>query len=574
LRSADPRSGPAAPGRPVRAAQAAPARHAPAGPDPDGGRLRRAARRRPGPGRRRLHVQTLRPQRTRSPRARTDPPPRRRTRIRPAPRAPRLRPERARGHHRRRRRRTVRPRDQPAGNLPVAQRPHDQQAPARRPAVRMGRRSHHQCHRGLHPPAAQEDRTGRRPHPDRTRPGVLPGARQPRRAGGHGGRRLTARPDMFADSVPRRPRRHATLLGRILLWMIVPLFVLWSIGIVITYFISLNIANSPYDRTLASHLRLLRHEVEQQRLASSVALSESARTVLAGSADEPSTSWQILDANGNLLAGDPSIPTPENWGYDIDQIRFRNASLDHQAIRMAYVWGGRDQDGTGFLTVVAEPAEARATLQQEILTGMLTPQLIILPLAAMLAGLGLTQGLEPLSLLQEHMRRRKPSDLSPLRDDLAPAEIVPLIASMNNVLQRLSDSIESQRRFVANAAHQLKTPLAGIRTQCELALREKDPEKMTASLQQLQSGSQRATRLVNQLLALARAENLDHATAYSSAAFDLNELAEACTLEWVGKAIERGIDLGFDPAEEPLPIFGSRVMINELLNNLIDNALL
>ena len=278
---------------------------------------------------------------------------------------------------------------------------------------------------------------------------------------------------MFADPVPRRPRRRrATLLGRILLWMIVPLFVLWSIGIVITYFISLNIANSPYDRTLASHLRLLRHEVEQQRLAGGVALSESARTVLAGSADESATSWQILDANGHLLAGDPSIPTPENWGYDIDQIRFRNASLNHQSIRMAYVWGGRDQDGTGFLTVVAEPAEARATLQQEILTGMLTPQLIILPLAAMLAGLGLTQGLEPLSLLQEHMRRRKPSDLSPIHDDLAPAEIVPLIASMNNVLQRLSDSIESQRRFVANAAHQLKTPLAGIRTQCELALRE------------------------------------------------------------------------------------------------------
>ncbi len=128
---------------------------------------------------------------------------------------------------------------------------------------------------------------------------------------------------------------------------------------------------------------------------------------------------------------------------------------------------------------MAEPAEARATLQQEILTGMLTPQLIILPLAAMLAGLGLTQGLEPLSLLQELMRRRKPSDLSPIRDDLAPAEIVPLIASMNNVLQRLWDSIESlERRFVANAAHQLKTPLAGIRTQCELALREQEPERI------------------------------------------------------------------------------------------------
>ncbi|MBV2180171.1 MAG: sensor histidine kinase N-terminal domain-containing protein [Castellaniella sp.] len=372
----------------------------------------------------------------------------------------------------------------------------------------------------------------------------------------------------------RRTRRHPTLLGRILLWMIVPLFVLWSIGIVITYFISLNIANSPYDKTLTSHLRLLRHEVEQQRLTAGVTLSESARTVLSGNGDEAPTTWQILDANGHLMAGNPNVPTPENWTYDIDQIRFRNATLDHQSIRLAYLWGGRDRDGTGFLTVVAEPAQARATLQQEILTGMLTPQLIILPLAAMLAGLGLTQGLEPLSLLQEHMRRRKPSDLSPIRDDLAPAEIVPLIDAMNNVLQRLSASIESQRRFVANAAHQLKTPLAGIRTQCEIALREREPSRMRDSLQQLITGSQRATRLVNQLLLLARAESLDPNQSRTTEQLDLYALAEDCTGEWVATALARGIDLGFESSGEPLPVFGNRTMIHELLNNLIDNALL
>ncbi|MFT0534018.1 sensor histidine kinase [Castellaniella hirudinis] len=382
---------------------------------------------------------------------------------------------------------------------------------------------------------------------------------------------------MFADPRPagkKRPRRHSTLLGRILLWMIVPLFVLWSIGIVITYFISLNIANSPYDRTLASHLRLLRHEVEQQHLSQGVTLSESARTVLAGNAEDTPTTWQILDANGHLMAGDPGIPTPENWAYDIDQIRYRNAILNHRAIRIAYMWGGRDRDGTGFLTVVSEPAEARATLQQEILTGMLTPQLIILPLAAMLAGLGLTQGLEPLSLLQEHMRRRKPSDLSPIRDDLAPAEIVPLISAMNNVLQRLSASIESQRRFVANAAHQLKTPLAGIRTQCEIALREHEPARMRDSLRQLVAGSQRATRLVNQLLLLARAESLDPTQSPTTESLDLNALAAETASGWVDQAIQRGIDLGFESTDQPLPVFGNRTMVQELLNNLIDNALL
>lgn len=372
----------------------------------------------------------------------------------------------------------------------------------------------------------------------------------------------------------RHKRHHRTLLSRILFWMIVPLFIMWSIGIVITYFIAQNIANAPYDRTLASHLRLLRHEVEQQQIHTRITLSESAHTILKGDAEQTATIWQILDANGTALAGNADIPIPDNWSYDIDQIRYRNTTLNRRSVRIAYEWGGRDRDGVGFLTVVAEPGEERATLQQEILTGMLTPQLIILPLAAMLAGLGLTQGLEPLSLLQEHMRRRKPSDLSPIRDDLAPAEIVPLIAAMNNVLKRLEASIESQRRFVANAAHQLKTPLAGIRTQCELALREKDPENMTDSLQQLLTGSQRATRLVNQLLVLARAESIDHATPYASAAFDLNELAESCTSTWVNKAMAHQLDLGFDGSDAALPMFGNRIMINELLNNLIDNALL
>src|SRR3546814_2460862 len=91
--------------------------------------------------------------------------------------------------------------------------------------------------------------------------------------------------------------------------MIVPLFIMWSIGIVITYFISQNIANAPYDRTLASHLRLLRHEVEQQRLQPGMVLSESANTILKGDEVQAATIWQILDANGRLVAGDAAIPT-------------------------------------------------------------------------------------------------------------------------------------------------------------------------------------------------------------------------------------------------------------------------
>lgn len=369
---------------------------------------------------------------------------------------------------------------------------------------------------------------------------------------------------------PRKTNR--SLLSKILIWMFGPLFLLWTIGIVITYFIAQNIANAPYDRSLADHLRLLKHEIEQQTITNGIALSPSAITLLQGDRSYL-TRWEIRDANGNSIGGNANIPLPQNWSYEPDQIRFRNETMAGQSVRVAFLWGGIDQSDTPFMTVVAESNEMRATLQQEILTGMLTPQLIVLPLAALLAGLGLTHGLEPLNLLQERIRARRPNDLSPLRDDLAPAEIVPLLEAMNGLLTKLSATTETQRRFVANAAHQLKTPLAGIRTQAELAMRQHSPDKVNTSLEQLLRGSDRATRLVNQLLSLARAESADTSASLEMHNVDLNGIAESQTLEFIGRALDKDIDLGFERASSLMPVFGNAFMLSELLLNLIDNAL-
>ncbi|NYT77929.1 sensor histidine kinase N-terminal domain-containing protein [Alcaligenaceae bacterium] len=371
----------------------------------------------------------------------------------------------------------------------------------------------------------------------------------------------------------KKTKNNRSLLNKIILWMFGPLFLLWTIGLVITYFIAQNIANAPYDRALTDHLRMVRHEIEQQNILKGAQLSPFVINLLHGD-PEHLIYWDVRDANGNSLDGNHAIPLPANWSYDMDKVRVNNESMDGHSVRVAYVWGGVDSTGLPFLTVVAQSNQMRARLQQEILTGMLTPQLIVLPLAALLAGLGLTQGLEPLTILQERIRARRANDTSPITAELAPAEIVPLIAAMNSLLQRLTAAHETQRRFVSNAAHQLKTPLAGMRTQAELALRERSPEKMDASLQQLIRGSDRATRLVNQMLALARAENPDNLSGLGLEQIDLNPLAEQQSAQWVDTAINKHIDLGFECAPFPVHIHGDPLMLAEMLNNLIENAII
>jgi two-component system sensor histidine kinase TctE len=140
------------------------------------------------------------------------------------------------------------------------------------------------------------------------------------------------------------------------------------------------------------------------------------------------------------------------------------------------------------------------------------------------------------------------------------------------MLARLAHTIAAQKRFIADAAHQMKTPLAGMRMQSELALRQVDPKEIHRSLEQLAKSSESATRLVNQLLALARAENQPHA-GLALAPLDLAALARAVVQDWVQASFAHEIDLGYEVIGDPPEIAGSAMMLRELLSNLIDNAL-
>jgi two-component system sensor histidine kinase TctE len=176
----------------------------------------------------------------------------------------------------------------------------------------------------------------------------------------------------------------------------------------------------------------------------------------------------------------------------------------------------------------------------------------------------------PINALQKRLRARRPDDLSPIDERQAPSEIGPLITAMNDLLSRLEATLLAQKRFVADAAHQLKTPLAGLRTQAELAMREKPTANTQASLEQIIAGTSRATRLVNQLLLMANAENPNTTEMPPT---DLTHLAREQIQKWVHVALGKGIDLGFEGPEHPIYIKGQSLLLSEALNNLIDNAL-
>ncbi|KDC79075.1 two-component sensor kinase N-terminal domain protein [Bordetella bronchiseptica MBORD632] len=362
-----------------------------------------------------------------------------------------------------------------------------------------------------------------------------------------------------------------SLLGEILDWMLAPLFLLWPMSVAITYVVAQNIANVPYDRALANNLNVLSHQVHAVDGRAALRMTDAARDVLRVDETE-SVFWLALGSRGEYLGGDRALPLPPNVGQPRPgEILYADDTLRGFGVRLAYTWIDLSlPDTQPALVMVAETVEKRAQLANDIIKGVIIPQFVVLPIAVLLVWFGLSRGVAPLNALQQRLRARRPDDLSPIDEQAAPSEIAPLVGAMNDLLDRLSANIETQRRFVADAAHQLKTPLAGLRTQAELALRDASPEEMQSSLRQLVTGSERATRLVNQLLLLARAENPDSP---GQALTDLNAIAYEQTMQWVPQALALSTDLGFEGADRPVGISGNAILLAELLNNLIDNAL-
>ena len=418
----------------------------------------------------------------------------------------------------------------------------------------------------------------------------------------------------------QRPKEQRSLFGEILDWMLVPLLVLWPMSVALTWLVAQNIASRPFDRDLAEMARTVARQVViepgslDKPSAVRLRLPEVAAEVLRAD-DAERVYFQLLGARGELVAGERDLPVPDEVVALGQAMRYRDDEVNADGVRVAYLW----LPSTGVpgevppLVQVAETLDKRARLATEIIKGVIVPQFVVLPLAVLLVWFALARGIKPLNELQQRIRRREANDLSPLAERDVPEEVAPLVSAINDLLGRLDQSMSSQKHFLADAAHQLKTPLAGLRMQAELAQREidageHDPKALKRSLQHIAHSSERAAHMVNQLLAMARAEATT--LARPDEVVDLAALARETVRDFVPKAMDKHIDLGYEgpgqlgedlddawmrpaqpaeldrlalPASAAVPVpakaaaqtsmLGQPTLVRELVRNLVDNAL-
>jgi two-component system sensor histidine kinase TctE len=384
----------------------------------------------------------------------------------------------------------------------------------------------------------------------------------------------TAAAATAAPADPLDSSGQRSLFGEILDWMLAPLLLLWPLSVAVTFVVARSLADAPFDRALIDHATVLAQQARIYMEGGPLPQAQQLRSLLP--VDGDGRVWfQIIASDGEMLRGEADLPPPSLYDFpEIGVIKLRNDSLNGEEVRIAYTHVQVEEtEGAAptLLVQVAETEQARDRLANEIIKGVIFPQFVILPLAVGLVWFGLSRGLSPLQRVRQRLHDRRPDDLSPIDRGGVPAEIAPLVDAFNELLTRLDDRIGAQQRFIADAAHQMKTPLAGLRTQAELALRETDPAQLRRSLEQLAISSGRAAHLISQLLALARTEN--QRVAGGLQPIDLAPLLREVVTGWVDAALARGIDFGLEDDDIPSPINGHPILLRELFGNLIDNAL-
>lgn len=357
----------------------------------------------------------------------------------------------------------------------------------------------------------------------------------------------------------------ASLRGQLLRRLLPALLLLLLAGAATAYWVAWHSATKAYDRALLDTALAISEQLRLVNDKPQLPLTPQARTILlTDKFDE--VFYAVRGGDGEVLDGEKELPLPtvsaRVW-YSEGRVYY-DAFLGYRPVRVAAL---RTELGGRTITVlVAETLVKRNALIREIILGMLLPEILLTLVSIAVVWFGVSRGLQPLAALRHELAGRSQSDLSPVRVDV-PEEIEAVVSEVNALLQRLEHSLDSQRNFVSDAAHQLRTPIAALQAQVEAACSE-GPAAGRPRLEGVLSATRRLSHLVDQLLALARAEpSLDQ----TQPAIELPGVVRHVAETWLPAAIRRNIDLGFELA--PASVRGNALLLEELLANLIDNAL-
>jgi two-component system sensor histidine kinase TctE len=357
-----------------------------------------------------------------------------------------------------------------------------------------------------------------------------------------------------------------SLRQRLLLWLLPALMLLTCLWVWATYTIVLHFANLAYDRGLEDSVLTLAGQVRIDGGRVDINLPQAAQQML--EFDEvDSVYYSISDGRGRLLAGNRDLPRTA-----VDSLRqvasFRDIRIDGHPARMAeYLVTGA---GAPVSVRVAETVHKREILAREALIFMALPQLLFVGGIAGLVWYGVGVGMAPLRRIRDAISRRTHEDLSPIDEAGLPAEVHEQVHVINDLMRRLGRTIAGQRRFIADATHQLRTPITVLRTQTEMALRADDAH-LRGFVMQMDGATARLVRLANQLLNLSRAEaSLEGLIEFGTV--DLGEVMEEAVAALVPAALARKVELRLDVADPAPQVRGDRQLLAEMTGNVIDNA--
>jgi len=359
----------------------------------------------------------------------------------------------------------------------------------------------------------------------------------------------------------------SSLRGRLLRMLLLPVAVVLVLGAIGAYFLALEPASEAYDQALVNIGLDLGDRIRHTDGAYSFDLPIIAERMLRSDPHD-AIYYGVRSPAGETLAGDTGLPPAPASQHPVNGVIGYDGVYQGKSVRVVSLLV--PCDGRICTVQVAETTNKRRSLARTIVLSSLVPQLLIALLTLAIVWFAVTHGLAPLEDLSEDIRARSARDLRPIDPGHAPQEARPLVGALNQLFDQVAESNRNQQRFLANAAHQLRTPLAGLQAHAELALSQAAPGARSAELEQVHAATIRTARLANQLLAMARAEPGGY-RADAPASVSLRAMVEDAADEWVHRALARDIDLGFELAEAQ--VSGDALLLREAFVNLVHNAL-